>query len=115
LKSEKTAGTTIIPLQVKTEHRATLLHHPAYKKRDIVDLFVEVRNYVQGRLPVTDRAVTVAVLLSRDKRLTPGEPLAVNLARTVRHWARDTQGAPQNDGQNSAMLEHNWIHENSRQ
>jgi hypothetical protein len=68
LKSEKAAQSTIIPLQVKAEHRATLLRHPAYKKRDIVDLFVEARNYVQGRLPVTDRAVAIAVLLSRDKR-----------------------------------------------
>ena len=41
----------IIPLQVKPEKRSLLLRHPAYKKRDVVDLFIEAKAYVQGGYP----------------------------------------------------------------
>jgi hypothetical protein len=58
----------VISLQVKPERRALLLRHPAYKKRDVVDLFVEAKAYVQGRIPVPDRETAIAILLSRDER-----------------------------------------------
>jgi hypothetical protein len=58
----------ITPLQVKPEKRSLLLRHPAYKKRDVVDLFIEAKAYVQGRIPVPDKETAIAILLSRDAR-----------------------------------------------
>ena len=58
----------VIPMQVKPERRAVLLRHPAYKKRDVVDLFIEAKAYVQGRIPVPDKETAIAILLSRDER-----------------------------------------------
>jgi hypothetical protein len=60
----------IIPLQVKPEKRPLLLRHPAYKKRDVVDLFIEAKAYVQGRIPVPDKETAIAILLSRDEALS---------------------------------------------
>jgi hypothetical protein len=59
----------VIPLQVRPEQRALLLRHPAYKKKDVVDLFIEAKAYVQGRIPVPDKETAIAILLSRDEAL----------------------------------------------
>ena len=56
----------VIPLRVRPEQRALLLRHPAYKKRDVVDLFIEAKTYVQGRIPVPNKETAIAILLSRD-------------------------------------------------
>lgn len=61
----------IIPMRVKPEQRARLLRHPDYKKKDVVDLFVEAKAYVQGRIPVPNRETAIAILLSRDEGLSP--------------------------------------------
>jgi len=66
LKSDKP---NVIPLQVNPVYRPTLLRHPAYRRRDDVDLCAEATEYVQGRIPVLDRAVAVAILLERDGKL----------------------------------------------
>ena len=42
----------VIPIQVRPEQRSLLRRHPAYKERDVVNLFVEAKAYVQGRTPV---------------------------------------------------------------
>ena len=47
-----------------------MLSHPAYKKRDVVDLFIEAKAYVQGRIPVPDKETAIAILLSRDAALS---------------------------------------------
>jgi hypothetical protein len=60
----------VIPMQVRTEQRALLLRHPAYKKRDVVDLFIEAKAYVQRRIPVPDKETAIAFLLSRDAALS---------------------------------------------
>jgi hypothetical protein len=62
LKSEP----NLIPLQVSPVYRPTLLRHPAYRRRDDVDLCAEATEYIQGRIPVLDRAVAIAILLERD-------------------------------------------------
>jgi hypothetical protein len=59
----------IIPLQVKPEKRPLLLRHPVYKKRDVVDLFIEAKAYVQGRIPVPNKETAIAILLSRDEAM----------------------------------------------
>ena len=64
----KSKSSNVIPLQVKPEQRPLLLRHPAYKKRDVVDLFIEAKAYVQGRIPVPDKETAIAILLSRDER-----------------------------------------------
>jgi hypothetical protein len=63
LKSDKP---NLIPLQVSPVYRPTLLRHPAYQRRDDVDLCAEATEYIQGRIPVLDRAVAIAILLERD-------------------------------------------------
>ena len=62
----KSAKPNFVPLLVKPEYRPTLLRHPAYRRRDDVDLCAEATEYVQGRIPVLDRAVAIAILLERD-------------------------------------------------
>ena len=62
------AKPNVIPLQVNPVYRPTLLRHPAYQRRDDVDLCAEATEYVQGRIPVLDRAVAIAILLERDGR-----------------------------------------------
>ncbi len=62
------AKPNVIPLQVNPIYRPTLLRHPAYQRRDDVDLCAEATEYVQGRIPVLDRAVAIAILLERDGR-----------------------------------------------
>jgi hypothetical protein len=63
LKSDKP---NVIPLQVNPVYRPALLRHPAYWRRDDVDLCAEATEYIQGRIPVLDRAVAIAILLERD-------------------------------------------------
>jgi hypothetical protein len=58
------------PTQAKPEKRPLLLRHPAYKKRDVVDLFIEAKAYVQGRIPVPDKETAIAILFSRDAALS---------------------------------------------
>jgi len=47
----KSAKSNVIPLQVKTEQRVFLLRHPKYRRQDTVNLALEAKAYVQGRLP----------------------------------------------------------------
>ncbi|MGA2203053.1 MAG: hypothetical protein ABSG40_13915 [Terriglobales bacterium] len=63
------AKPNVIPLQVNPVYRPTLLRHPAYQRRDDVDLCAEATEYIQGRIPVLDRAVAIAILLQRDGKL----------------------------------------------
>ena len=64
----KSAKPNFVPLLVKPEYRPTLLRHPVYRRRDEVDLCAEATEYAQGRIPVLDRAVAIAILLERDGR-----------------------------------------------
>ena len=43
---------------------------PTYKKRDVLDLFIEAKAYVQGRIPVPNKETAIAILLSRDEALS---------------------------------------------
>ena len=63
MKSDKP---TVISLQVSPVYRPELLRHPAYQRRDDVDLCAEATEYIQGRIPVLDRAVAIEILLERD-------------------------------------------------
>ena len=53
--------------RAQSAQSSLLLRHPAYKKRDVVDLFIEAKAYIQGRIPVPDKETAIAILLSRGR------------------------------------------------
>jgi hypothetical protein len=58
----------VVPLKIRLDVRAYLLKHPKYRRQDTVNLALEAKAYVQGRLPVPDKETAIAILLSRDER-----------------------------------------------
>lgn len=64
-KHEPRDEMSTIPLRISPEHRASLLRRPEFRRRDVVDLFHEATQYVQGRLVIPDRETAIAILLSK--------------------------------------------------
>jgi hypothetical protein len=54
------------PLRVNRELVVNIIRTQRYQHRDEIGLILEALEYIQGRLPVHDRAIAVAVLLQRD-------------------------------------------------
>jgi hypothetical protein len=55
-----------VPLRVNRERAVDIIRTERYQRHDEISLILEARAYINGRLPVRDRATAVAILLQRD-------------------------------------------------
>jgi ankyrin repeat protein len=58
-----------IPLRLDTAYERALLMEARYRHADTVALFHEAKAYIKGRVTVTSRAMSIAILAARDAGL----------------------------------------------